>query len=568
MAIARKDLPLLLMGVATGAIAGACSGFGVPFFVDRVFRKVFEEAGSEPGFWMLAGIAALLPLIFILRGLSLYANQYLLQQVSQNILGEIRSALFQKTQELPVSWFEARQSGDLMAKMVGDTTQIQNATLALSRDLLIQPFTFLAGLGFLTYLSIQQSEITFLLLVVILTPLLIGMVRIIGRKLRKRSRELQETLGRLTEIMTENLRGLTEVRAFNLQERERTRFTHQLNLYTRFAMKLAKYERMTQPMMEIIAVSMVSVAFLVSYYKSIDFSTFAAMGAALFFTIDAAKRLVRIFTVYQRSRGSFDRIDSILDETSHLPEPAQPVEPGSITGKFQFHNLRFSYEDTVALDIPELTIPAGETVALVGPSGAGKTTFARLLIRFYDPVEGDILLDGHPLRQLRQIDLRQHIAFVPQDPVLFNSTVRENIRIGDLTAADAAVEQAAEMAFARDFIDQLPNGFETEVGENAVRLSGGQRQRLALARAFLRNAPILILDEATSALDTESEQKIQMALRNYAEHRTVFIIAHRFATIRLAREILLFENGKIRARGSMDELMNDSLFRSLYELQH
>lgn len=566
--IALQNRKLLAIGISTGAIAGLCSGFGVPFFIDRVFRQIFDAAPGSHSFWYLLGIASLLPLIFLLRGISGYINQYTLQWVSQNILRDIRRQLFAKTQSLPIAWFEQRQSGDLMAKMVGDTLQIQHATHLIAKDGFVQPFTFLAGLGFLVFLSLQQQEISFLLLLVILTPALIATVRLIGRKLKKRSRELQATLGNLSDVMAENLRGVTEVRAFNLQVPERQRFESQLTNYNRFAMKMAKYEHLTQPLMEFIAVAMVSVAFLVSYYNQIGFSTFASMGAALFFTADAAKRIVRIFTGYQRTQGSFERVNSILDEPDAIADPPNPLPFPRPRGAIDFEAVAFAYEaGQTALSVPNLRIEAGSVVALVGPSGAGKSTFARLIPRFYDPTSGTIRIDGIDIRAVRQADLRQFIAFVPQDPVLFNASVADNVRMGDPSADDDAVAAAARRAFADEFIRQLPNGYDTIVGENAVRLSGGQRQRLALARAFLRNAPILILDEATSALDTDSEAHIQSALAAFAKDRTVLIIAHRFATIRLASTILLFDNGLIRAQGDLATVMQDPLFQSLHAHQ-
>lgn len=563
----KENRKLLIVGICAGAIAGLSSGFGVPFFVDRVFRKIFETTGTDYSTLYLIGISSLLPLIFLVRGISVYINQYFLQWVSQNMLREIRWNLFDKLQTLPVSYFERRQSGDLMAKLIGDTMQVQQAILLIAKDAFVQPFTFLAGFSYLIYLSIQQREAGFVLLLVILAPLIVLPVGFIGNKLKKRSRELQKTLGDLTDIMSENLRGITEVRSFNLQGKEKKRFRRQLDAYNRFAMKIAKYYHMTQPVMEFLAVTMVSLAFLYSYRQDVGFSTFASMGAALFFTVDAVKRLVKMVNGVQRMIGSFERIDSVLDEEDNIPEypDAQPLS--RVDGNIKFQDVIFRYEQDIALQVEDLEIPAGTTCALVGPSGAGKTTFARLIPRFYDPQQGTIYIDSHNIRHVRKHDLRDNIALVPQDPVLFYGTVADNIRLADENKSRKEVEKAAQDAYAEEFILTLPQGYDTLVGENAVRLSGGQRQRIALARAFLKDASVLILDEATSALDTESEIKIQYALREYAKNRTVIIIAHRFATIRLATRVFLFDNGRIRASGSIQELMKDELFRKLYENQ-
>ncbi len=570
LALVRGQRKLLAIGVAAGVVAGLASGFGVPFFVEKVFRQIFEDTGRAYSLGYLVLVAALLPGVFLVRGIAGYLNQYFLQWTVQNILMEIRHQLFEKLQVLPVAYFERRQSGDLMAKLVGDTLQVQEAALTVARDGFIQPFTLLAGLGYLGYLAVAQQQAGFLVLLVALSALMILPVRYIGNHLQHRSRQLQQTLGELTSMMAENLRGVVEVRSFNLQERETARFRRKLADYNHFAMKMAKYYHLTQPFMELLAVSMVAVAFVYSYRQGVGFSAFAAMGAALFFSADAVKRMVRLLNSLQKTSGSFERIESVLAEPETVADAPAPVTLAAPVGHLSFTGVRFSYGDSAAapdLEVPDLDIPFGTTCALVGPSGAGKSTFAKLIPRFYDPQAGAIRFDGVDLRELPTRDLRGWIAFVPQAPVLFDGTVRDNILLARPGASDAQVRAAARAAHAEEFILSLPDGYDSRVGENAVRLSGGQRQRLALARAFLKDAPVLILDEATSALDSESEARIQEALAELARNRTVLIIAHRFATIRLAGRILLFDHGRIRADGPLDAVMADPLFRRLYEGQ-
>jgi subfamily B ATP-binding cassette protein MsbA len=569
-AIARGNRRLFLIGISAGAVAGLASGFGVPFFFEKVFRRIFEDSSTAYSLGYIVFISSLLPAVFLVRGIASYINQYFLQWAIQNILLEIRHKLFEKLQVLPIAFFEKRKSGDLMAKLVGDTLQVQEAILLVAKDAFVQPFTFLAGLGYLVYLSITQQQIGFLVLTLVIAPLMILPVRYIGRHLRHRSRDLQHTLGELTDIMAENLRGVVEVRSFNLQKRERDRFMVKLKAYNHFAMKIAKYYHLTQPVMELLAVTMVSAAFLYSYRQGIGFSAFAAMGAALFFTVDAVKRIARMFNGLQKARGSFERVETVLGEEETIRDQENPVELAEPVGDIRLENMHFSYNDSVEspdLQVPSLEIPHGSTCALVGPSGAGKTTFAKLLQRFYDPQSGRILFDGIDIRTIRKSGLREAIAFVPQAPVLFNGSVRDNILLARPAATEQEVIEAARKAHAEEFILRLPDGYDSMVGENAVRLSGGQRQRLALARAFLKDAPVLILDEATSALDSESEEKIQQALAEIARSRTVLIIAHRFATIRMAGRILLFENGRIRCDGDFTTLLKDDLFRRLYEIQ-
>lgn len=567
--IARQQRRLLAIGIGAGIIAGIASGFGVPFFVQRVFRQIFEATGTSYALSYLLFVAGLLPGVFVIRGIAGYINQYFLQWAVQNVLLEIRHQLFEKLQSLPVSYFEKRQSGDLMAKLVGDTLQVQQAALLIARDAFVQPFTFLAGLSYLVYLSVQQQQMGFLLLMAGVAPLMVVPVRLIGRHLRHRSRMLQETLGQLSDIMSENLRGVVEVRSFNLQEREKRRFMDKLVDYNRFAMKMAKYYHITQPFMELLAVTMVSIAFLYSYQQKIGFSAFAALGAALFFSIDAIKRITKLINGLQRVSGSFERIETVLNEEDSTPEVDAPVHLEAPTGNLRFEGVHFSYGDASRpdLSVEALDIPLGTVCALVGPSGAGKSTFAKLIPRFYDPQQGRILFDGVDVRQLHKKQLHECVAFVPQSPVLFEGTLLDNIRLARPEAPEEAVRLAARQAQAEGFILSLPDGYQSLVGENGVRLSGGQRQRIALARAFLKNAPILILDEATSALDAESEIQVQEALKSLIQNRTVLIIAHRFATIRLAHTVLLFENGRIRAKGDFDTILQDPLFKRLHDMQ-
>lgn len=568
--IARMQRRLLIVGIAAGLVAGIASGFGVPFFVQKVFRQIFENSNITYSLRYLILVASLLPGVFLIRGIAGYINQYFLQWTVQNVLLEIRHQLFEKLQGLPISYFEKRHTGDLMAKLVGDTLQVQQAALLVARDAFVQPFTFLAGLSYLVFLSVKQQQVGFLLLMLCVAPLMVIPVRVIGRHLRHRSRSLQETLGQLSDIMAENLRGVVEVRSFNLQEREKSRFMDRLVDYNHFAMKMAKYYHLTQPFMELLAVSMVSVAFIYSYQKGIGFSAFAALGAALFFSIDAIKRITKLLNGLQRVSGSFERIETVLNEKDATPEADSPIKLEAPVGHLDFKNVRFSYGDSeqTDLEIDQLSIPLGTVCALVGPSGAGKSTFAKLIPRFYDPKEGQILFDGIDIRNLDKKQLHDCVAFVPQSPVLFDGSVLDNIKLARPESSDDAIKDAARKAQAEEFILSLPNGYGTHIGENGVRLSGGQRQRLALARAFLKNAPILILDEATSALDAESEIKVQEALSNLIHNRTVLIIAHRFATIKLASNILLFENGKIRCNGDFDTIMKDPLFRRLHEMQN
>ena len=558
---------LLLGAVALGALAGAASGFGLPFFLQKVFREVFE-AGAGRSFREVVLVASLLPLVFLVRGITVYFNQYLLNAVSLNLLGEIRQQLFDKLQRLPLLYFDRKRSGDLLARILADTSQIQDALVAATREILLQPFVVLGGVGYLVYLGLTNRDAALLLLLLLLVPLMTLPVVYIGRHLRHRGRQTQRSLGELSDTLSENLLATAEVRAFNLEQAERSRFRDELARFYQASMKAVKYNQATQPLMELVAAAAIAIMFVAAYSRHIPFETFAAIGAALFFTIDGCKRLVRIANEMSKATGAFERIESILDEPETVRPPDRPVATGRFRGEIRFDHVGFGYGDGLpALHDIDLTIAPGTVCALVGPSGAGKSTFTKLIPRFYDVTTGRITIDGIDVRHMDPAALRSQIALVPQSPVLFNTTILENIRIGRPGATREEIVEAAKAAYADEFITELPEGYDSTVGENARRLSGGQRQRLALARAFLRDAPILILDEATSALDADSEQKIQEALAKLCQGRTVFIVAHRFSTIKVAERILLLEEGRITGDGDCKRVAENAVFRRLYEKQ-
>lgn len=550
------------------AIYGIASGFGLPFMIQYVFPKVFDFEAPPLDPWVLAGYVLWLPGVFVVRGIAGYLNIYLINLCGVRVLKKLRIEFFSKIQSLPVSFFEKHSTGDLLSRGTNDTNQLQQTVTLVSNEIFRQPVTLLAALGFLVYLSFENKDVVFLLVCLAIVPLMVFPIRIIGSKLLKKARLLQSELGSVTDRMSENLSSTIEVRAFGLEEREIDSFSNLVRRLLRAQMKVVKYAEALSPLIEMLSAAGVAIAFLYAHTKQIPLETFVSLVGALYMSYDPVKRIGRLNNELKRGEGALERIEQILEEPVTIADPEHPAHVGRLSGEIQFKDVSFSYAENPALRDVDITIPAGTVCALVGPSGAGKSTFARLVPRFYDTVSGAVKMDGTDIRDMRIADLRRNIAIVSQEPILFNDSVRNNILVGRPDASRDEVETAARNAFAHDFVTSMPNGYETIVGERGASLSGGQRQRLALARAFLRDAPILVLDEATSALDAESEDMVQQALSKLVVGKTVLIIAHRFSTIRIASKILVFEAGRIVGVGNHDTLYRDNgLYKRLYDRQ-
>ncbi|MBK1831415.1 ABC transporter ATP-binding protein [Verrucomicrobiaceae bacterium R5-34] len=558
-----------IAALIAGAIFGAASGAGLPWMMKKVLPEVFGR-GDEVPLMELLMVALIMPAVFFVRGLSQFINNYLIQYCGLRVLEFIQVDVFSRLQKLPLKFFQKHKSGDLLSRLMGDTQMMRMALVEISNDIIIQPMQMLGALGFLIYMSSQKSEFFFLYICLATIPLCVMPIQLIGKKLFKKAKSVQEQTGDLTASVTDGLQAPMEIRSYNMQGGIVSTFQNQVIRLFKARMKVVKYDKMLGPTIEFVSACGVAVAIVYAGRAGLDFeSDMMPLLMALYMCYDPIKRLGKIHTKIQRGNASLDRIEYLLHYEDELPEAEKPVPFENVSGRIRFENIQFAYEDQLALDGVDLEIPSGQVVALVGPSGAGKSTFASLIPRFYDVNEGCVYVDGHDVRAVRKSDLRSAIAVVSQQPVLFNATVLENIRIGNPEASDLEVIEAAKKAHAHDFIEKtLDDSYQTMVGEKGTRLSGGQRQRIAIARAFLKNAPILILDEATSALDSESEAKIQQALEELVKGRTTFIIAHRFSTIKIADRILVFDQGKIVADGAHAEIYDSSgLYRDLYDRQ-
>ncbi|KAF0676108.1 ABC transporter transmembrane domain-containing protein [Profundibacterium mesophilum] len=556
---------LLLAAIAALGLT-ACISLILPIAVRRVVDgfETSAEALLDSYFAAALGIAALLAVGTGLR-------YYLVTRLGERVVTDIRKAVFDRVIGMSPSFYERIMTGEVLSRITTDTTLIlgvigSSVSIAL-RNLLIL-------LGGLVLLFVTSAKLTGLVLLVV--PVIIVPIVVLGRRLRVLSRENQDWIANSSGSASEALSSVQTVQAYTQEARTRAAFAE----VTERSFDAARRRIGTRAVMTVIVIllifsSVVGVlwvgardvrADVLSVGELVQFVIYAVMVAG------AVGALSEIWGELQRAAGATERLAELLATADSVADPASPVVPaGRLRGEIAFRDVGFHYPsrpDHPALRGIDIDVAAGETVALVGPSGAGKTTIIQLLLRFYDPTSGRIELDGITLDSMSRSDFRRHIALVPQDPVIFADTARENIRFGRPDASDAEVEAAARSAAAHEFIAALPDGYDAQVGERGVMLSGGQKQRIAIARAILRDAPVLLLDEATSALDAQSEQLVQQAVDKLARGRTTIVVAHRLATVKRADRILVFEGGRIVAQGTHDELVAEGgLYARLARLQ-
>jgi subfamily B ATP-binding cassette protein MsbA len=552
--------------VLCGLIFGVASGFSFPIVIGRIAPEVFGE--NPPSGWILAAAVSVLPIVFLIRGFSGFFNTYLLNYCGLRVLEDLRLRVFEKLQRLPMRYFHDHSRGDLLSRTMNDTLELKNSITRIANDILMQPVTLVAALCALVYLSIRQRELVFIIFALLLVPFCAVLIRFIGAKLFQKAKRMQEDLGAITDYVNDNLGAVREVRAFNIQDQQAAQFADLVRSFFKVQMKVVKYTRALSPAIEFIGSIGVGLAIYYASQARIGLEDVVALLAALYMSYDPIKRIGAIHTFARRGLASLNRLEDILNAPEDIVDRPGALPLDRTEGHFCFENVSFDYGEGEVLRDLKGELPAGRVYALVGPSGAGKSTFVNLLPRLYDVTTGSVSLDGQDIRDIRVGDLRDQFALVPQDPVLFNDTISNNIRLSRNDATDAEVHEAARKAHAHTFVESMEKGYDTIVGDRGSRLSGGQKQRVALARAYLKNAPILILDEATSALDSESEQEIQLALHDLIIGKTVIIIAHRLGTIQMADEILVFEDGRIVDRGTHSTLFERCrYYRSVYEMQ-
>ncbi len=586
-----------IIALFCGALSGIASGFGLPLMLKKVLPVLFagtvpqdlelinfdssqELFGGVTATWLpdihivvpadyvLIFALLLMPLVFIIRGAAMFGNTYLLNLCGIRVLESIRMKLFTHLQHLHLGFFGKNKSGDLLSRTTGDTMLVKTVLVEVTNDLVIQPFTLIGAVGFIVWSALQSEATQQFLLSLCVVPLSVLPVQFIGKRLLKRSKKMLVSAGELSSVLSESLQAPREIRAYNLEERECSRFRKCVRDFFVLQMKCVKYDKMLTPLIEIIAACSISFAVYQAAMAKLDQDTVIALVGALYFAYDPIKKLGKINNRVKEGSAGLARLEEIWQAPIEVDNPENPHSLGAVRGEIRFSDVTFGYNDVPVLRGVSFSAMPGDTIALVGPSGAGKSSLVNLIPRFYDVSIGSVSVDGIDVRDVRLAELRKNIAIVSQEPILFNDTIYNNILIGRLDASREEVLAAAKRASALEFIESLENGWETVVGERGGRLSGGQRQRIAVARAFLRDAPILILDEATSALDTESEAQIQESLEELVRGRTTFMIAHRFSSIRTAKRILVFDEGKIIADGPHEKIYESCpLYRGLYDQQ-
>ena len=518
---------------------------------------------SHPG--AVIALIVAIPAVMFLRGFFGYLNVYFLQWTASRSIADLRTKLFGHLMNLSAGFYNQNSSGQLMSRVMNDTGALQNILSGATSVIVRDPVTLV---GVLAYLLAQQWKLTLISLVVL--PACILPIAIYSRKSRKAAREMQAQSAELTQIMSEAFTGQRVIKAYNLEGIVTGQFHETARRTVGNYMRMIRAGEMPGPMIEFFGSC--GVALLLAYiiFCSPDSlpTDFLQLLVSIFAIYQPIKNLTRLQNQIVQARAASERVFELLATPSSVPEPAHPRLLPIANAEIEFDHVDFAYGKKGALHDVNLQIKPGQLVALVGASGSGKTTLANLLLRFYDPTQGSIRIGGVDLRDIATRDLRSHIAVVAQENILFNDTIRRNIELGRIGATSDEIIAAAKSANAHGFIMEKPAGYDTIIGEKGVTLSGGQRQRLAIARAVLRNAPILLLDEATNALDTESEREVQGELDKLMSGRTAICIAHRLSTIMHADMIVVLDQGRIVETGKHAELVkNGSVYQKLYELQ-
>jgi len=536
--------------------------------IDQAYEYFKDLLLQQNKLTALAYICFAVVIFTILKNLFLYFALYILNPLRNAVLRRLRDDLFTKTLSLPIGFFTEERKGDLISRMTNDINEVELSIMAVLEVFIREPLTIIIFLGAMIYKNYQLTLILFVLLP--LVGLIIGRI---SKSLRKSSNLAQEQLGSMLGVIDETLVGMRVLKAFNAENHQHLRFMKLNNLLFRTRNRIAARKELASPLSETMGIIVVSIILwiggrMVLAGHGFDGASFILYIILFSQIITPFKNLSSAFYNVQKGTSALDRIEHLLTVENTIKEIANPKPIASFSNNITFKNVSFAYGDKQILQGIDLVIEKGKTVALVGASGAGKSTFVDLIPRFHDVSGGEILIDGINIKECKLDDLRRLMGVVSQDPILFNDTIYNNITLGTGGATRERVEEAARIANAHNFIMQKADGYETVAGDRGARLSGGERQRITIARAVLKNPPILILDEATSSLDTESERIVQDAINKLMQNRTCIVIAHRLSTVQHADEIIVMEKGRIVERGTHSGLLNkDGIYKRLVEMQ-
>lgn len=552
---------IVLAAVASSALGGLDAAFA--YMVEPLLKKIFMTKDM----FIFSFLPLAIILIFVFRAVSRYTNDYFMGTAAQLAVQDVRNEIFRKNILLDLKFFYRNQTGSLMSRIVNDVAAMQNGVGEIVSGVFRDSIGLISLLGVIFYRDWQLALISILVI-----PLTIYPANILGKKMKRVARKGQEEAGYFASILQETLSGIKVVKAFSLENTMTEQFKLANLKFYGYSRKMIKYSSLSSPIMEVITSLGIAAVILFGGSKVMankmsapEFFSFITAMALLYSPL---KKLIASYGNAQRCIGASERVFEIIDAVPEIIDNPHGHTLSQNDNRVELKNVRFKYQDEYIINDVSLVAEKGEMVALVGPSGGGKTTLVSLIARFFDINEGQILIGSHDIRDITKTSLMNHIALVDQETILFHDTIANNIRYGKPGATDEEIERAAQAAFAHDFIMDMPKGYETNIGDRGIRLSGGQRQRLCIARAILKNAPILILDEATSALDTESEQMVQKAIDNLMSNRTTFVIAHRLSTVLHADKIIVMENGAIVESGTHLELIqNNGLYSRLCSAQ-
>ena len=563
LAYVKPYMKRMILAIVFIVLAAAAN-----LYVPWIIKDMIDEVLLEKDMVMLNIIAFGIVVVFFLRGIFYFGQSYLVSYIGEKVIIDVREVMFRKFQRMPLAYYDQKQTGEVLSYITNDVGAIKEALVDKLIELVTEGSILIGSIIAMLYLDWQLT-----LLTLIVVPLVGQAMKIFGRKLKASGTLIQERIADLTALLTETLSATRVVKSFVREDYEIKRFTEQNIKNFEATMKMVRLTSQLSPTVEFIAALSVTLIVWFGGYQVVnDKMTAGSLVAFLTYAVNLAnpvKRLSRVYGSLQRAMAAVDRVFAVVDLEETVADKPDAITLPKVQGRVEFRDVSFGYsEDKLALDHISLIANPGEMIAFVGPSGAGKSTIANLIPRFYEVTSGAILVDGYDVRDVTLSSLREQVGLVPQETMLFSTSIRENIRYGRLEATDEEVEAAARAANAHDFITKMANGYETNIGERGVMLSGGQRQRIAIARAILKNPQILILDEATSALDTESEKIVQAALDNLMVGRTSFVIAHRLSTIFNADRIMVIDKGCVVEQGSHEELLNmGGLYKHLYDIQ-